>query len=66
MLKSENGPAGAGERLKRAAARRDLLWSTCLCLREDARISHLVAYCTALCGGDAKAGGTLAREAIWS
>ena len=54
------------ERLMRARARRDLLWSACLSWKEDDRIDHLVAYCIGLCGGDGTAGGALAREAIWS
>lgn len=52
--------------LKRAKARRDLLWRACQSWPEDNRIDDLVAFCTALCGGDAQAGGALAREAIWS
>ncbi len=52
--------------LKHATARRDLIWRRCQSWKEDDRITDLVAYCTALCGGDAKAGGALAREAIWS
>ncbi len=55
-----------GERLIRAKARRDVLWNACLNWKEDDRIDHLVAYCTQLCGGDVKAGGNLAAEAIWS
>jgi hypothetical protein len=54
------------EALKRAKARRDLLWRACQSWKEDDRIGHLVGYCTQLCGGDAKAGGALAAEAIWS
>ena len=53
-------------RLKSATARRDLLWRRCQSWNEDDRIDDLIAYCTQLCGGDAKAGGALAREAIWS
>ncbi len=54
------------ERLKRAKFRRDVLWSACQSWKEDDRIGHLVAYCTQLCGGDARAGSVLATEAIWS
>jgi len=52
--------------LKQATTRRDLLWRRCQAWNEDERIDELLAYCTRLCGGDAKAGGALAREAIWS
>ena len=54
------------QQLKHATARRNLLWRRCRSWNEDERIGEFVAYCTALCGGDAKAGGALAREAIWS
>lgn len=54
------------EKLARARTRRDLLWNACLCWKEDDRIDHLVAFCTRLCGGDRKAGRSLAIEAIWS
>ncbi len=50
---------------KRAGMRR-LAASACQSWKEDDRIGHLVGYCTQLCGGDAKAGGALAAEAIWS
>lgn len=54
------------QQLKRATARRDLLWRRCRSWNEDDRIDELVAWCTALCGGDATVGAALAREAIWS
>ena len=54
------------QRLTRAKAYRDRLWCICRRQREDARIAELVSYCTALCQGDAQAGGALAAEAIWS
>lgn len=56
----------ARQQLKQATARRDLLWRRCQTWNEDDRIDDLVAWCTALCAGDAKAGGALAQEAIWS
>jgi hypothetical protein len=58
--------SGQGEKLRRAKARRDLLWNACLSWKEDDRIDHLVAYCTVICAGDGKAGTALATEAIWS
>jgi hypothetical protein len=66
MEQAGGDAAVGGERLKRARARRDLLWSACQSWKEDDRIGHLTGYCTQLCGGDAKAGGALAAEAIWS
>jgi hypothetical protein len=54
------------EKLARARACRDLLWNACLSWKEDDRIDHLVAFCTRVCGGDRKAGASLATEAIWS
>lgn len=56
----------SAERLKRAQAFRERLWKLRLSEPEDDRIDELVTYCTALCGGDTKAGGSLATEAIWS
>lgn len=61
-----NTSSPAAERMRRATAYRDTLWRTQPYRREDARIAELVSYCTALCGGDARAGGALAMEAIWS
>jgi hypothetical protein len=55
-----------GQKLARARARRDLLWNACLSWKEDDRIHDLVAFCTKLCGGDRKAGVSLASQAIWS
>jgi hypothetical protein len=54
------------ERLKRARLFRERLWKLRLSEPEDDRIDELVDYCTALCGGDAMAGGSLATEALWS
>jgi len=54
------------EHLKRATAYRNRLWSMLLGQREDRRVAELASYCTALCGGDAKAGEALATEAMWS
>ena len=54
------------EALARAAARRKFLWHACASWEEDDRIDALVAYCTRLYGGDAKAGEQLATDAIWS
>ena len=55
-----------GDALARAAARRKFLWRECASWDEDERIDALVAYCTRLYGGDAKAGEQLATDAIWS
>ena len=55
-----------GDALARAAARRNFLWRECASWEEDDRIDALVAYCTRLYGGDAKAGEQLAADAIWS
>jgi hypothetical protein len=52
--------------LQRALARRNFLWHACLSWKEDDRIDALIAYCTALCGGDEDAGAKLASDAIWS
>lgn len=54
------------QQLKRAIAHRDLLWRRCQSWNEDDRVGELMAWCTALCGGDTRAGGALAREAMWS
>ena len=51
--------------LERAAARREFLWRACAAWDEEVRLESLLTYCTALCGGDAKAGRQLAAEAIW-
>ena len=65
MLEAQNMDV-ATERLRRARAHRDRLWSACQSWKEEARIGHLARFCTGLCGGDVIAGEALAREAIWS
>ena len=54
------------ERLARARQCRNHLWTVRLDSHEDTRIRRLIAYCTAVCDGDAKAGRSLAAEAMWS
>jgi hypothetical protein len=52
--------------LERAAARREFLWRACAAWDEADRLDSLIAFCTALCDGDAPGGRRLAAEAIWS
>jgi hypothetical protein len=49
--------------LERAIDRKKALWSRDM--DEDDRIDELIAYCTGLYGGDARAGQLLATAAIW-